>query len=47
MLDLQVLDLDVVLGRVARLGLVPVLRDVYRGSNSWLIRRVVVGRSVF
>ena len=33
MLDLQVPDLDVVLGRVAGLGLVPVLRDVYRGNR--------------
>ena len=33
MLDLQVPDLDVVLGRVARLGLVPVLRNIYRGNR--------------
>ena len=32
MLDLQVPDLDGVIARAARLGLAPVLRDVYRGN---------------
>jgi Glyoxalase-like domain len=32
MLDLQVPDLDAVLDRAARLGLAPVMRDVYRGN---------------
>ncbi len=33
MLDLQVNDLDLVLGRAVRLGLTPVMRDVYRGNH--------------
>jgi hypothetical protein len=33
MLDLQVPDLDLVLERVAQLGLTPVLRDEYRGNQ--------------
>ncbi len=33
MLDLQVPDLDLVLGRAARLGVAPVMRDVYRENH--------------